>query len=36
MAQIFGRGSNALARMGLVLTGLAIIALGVTLDGLQR
>jgi hypothetical protein len=36
MAQIFGRGSNALARMSLVLTGLAIIALGVTLDGLQR
>ena len=36
MAQIFDRSSNALARMGLVLTGLIIIALGVTLDQLQR
>jgi hypothetical protein len=36
MAQIFDRSSNGLARMGLVLTGLAVIALGVTLDLLQR
>jgi len=36
MAQIFDRSSNALARMSLVLTGLIIIALGVTLDELQR
>jgi len=36
MAQIFDRNSNALARMGLVLTGLIVIALGVTLDQLQR
>jgi hypothetical protein len=36
MAQIFDRSSNALARMSLVLTGLIVIALGVTLDGLQR
>jgi Cytochrome c7 and related cytochrome c len=36
MAQIFDRSSNALARMGLVLSGLIIIALGVTLDELQR
>ena len=36
MAQIFDRGSNALARMSLVLTGLIVIALGVTLDQLQR
>ena len=36
MAQIFDRSSNALARMGLVLTGLIVIALGVTLDQLQR
>ena len=36
MAQIFDRSSNALARMSLVLTGLIIIALGVTLDQLQR
>jgi len=36
MAQIFGRGSNALARMSLVLTGLIVIALGVTLNELQR
>jgi hypothetical protein len=36
MAQIFERSSNALARMSLVLTGLIVIALGVTLDELQR
>ena len=36
MAQIFDRSSNALARMGLVLTGLIVIAFGVTLDQLQR
>ena len=36
MAQIFDRSSNALARMSLVLSGLIIIALGVTLDELQR
>ncbi len=36
MAQIFDRSSNALARMVLVLTGLITIALGVTLDQLQR
>ena len=36
MAQIFDRSSNALARMSLVLTGLIVIALGVTLDNLQR
>jgi hypothetical protein len=36
MAQIFERNSNALARMSLVLTGLIVIALGVTLDQLQR
>jgi hypothetical protein len=36
MPQIFDRSSNALARMGLVLTGLIVIALGVTLDQLQR
>lgn len=36
MAQIFDRSSNALARLSLVLTGLIVIALGVTLDGLQR
>ena len=36
MAQIFDRSSNALARMSLVLTGLIVIALGVTLDSLQR
>ena len=36
MAQIFDRSSNALARMCLVLTGLIVIALGVTLDQLQR
>ncbi|HEV2136409.1 MAG TPA: cytochrome c3 family protein [Terracidiphilus sp.] len=36
MAQIFDRNSNALARMSLVLSGLIVIALGVTLDQLQR
>jgi hypothetical protein len=36
MAQIFDRSSNALARMSLVLTGVLVIALGVTLDQLQR
>ena len=36
MAQIFDRSSNALARMSLVLTGLIVIALGVTLNSLQR
>ena len=36
MAQIFDRSSNALARMSLVWTGLIVIALGVTLDQLQR
>ena len=36
MAQIFDRSSNALARMSLLLTGLLVIALGVTLDELQR
>ena len=36
MAQIFDRSSNALVRMSLVLTGLIVIALGVTLDQLQR
>jgi hypothetical protein len=36
MAQIFDRSSNALARMSLVLTGLIVIALGFTLDELQR
>ena len=36
MAQLFDRSSNALARMSLVLTGLIVIALGVTLDQLQR
>jgi hypothetical protein len=36
MAQIFDRSSNALARMSLVLTGLITIALGLTLDELQR
>jgi len=36
MAQIFERSSNALARTSLVLTGLLVIALGVTLDELQR
>jgi hypothetical protein len=36
MAQIFDRSSNALARASLILTGLIVIALGVTLDQLQR
>jgi len=36
MAQIFERSSNALARAGLVLTGLVVIVVGVTLDQLQR
>jgi hypothetical protein len=36
MAQIFDRSSNALARASLVLTGLIVIALGFTLDQLQR
>ncbi len=36
MPQIFDRSSNALARMSLVLTGLIVIAMGVTLDQLQR
>ena len=36
MAQIFDRSSNALARLSLVLTGVLVIALGVTLDQLQR
>ena len=36
MAQIFDRSSNALARASLVLTGLIVIALGATLDQLQR
>ena len=36
MAQIFDRSSNSLARMSLILTGLIVIALGVTLDQLQR
>ena len=36
MAQVFDRSSNALARASLVLTGLIVIALGFTLDELQR
>ena len=36
MAQVFERSSNALARFSLVLTGIIVIALGVTLDNLQR
>ena len=36
MSQIFDRSSNSLARASLVLTGLIVIALGVTLDQLQR
>jgi hypothetical protein len=36
MAQVFDRSSNALARASLVLTGLLVIALGLTLDQLQR
>ena len=35
MAQVFDRSSNALARASLVLTGLIVIALGLTLDQLQ-
>ena len=36
MAQVFDRSSNALARASLALTGLIVIALGVTLNSLQR
>jgi Cytochrome c7 and related cytochrome c len=36
MAQVFDRSSNALARASLVLTGLIVIALGITLNELQR
>jgi hypothetical protein len=36
MAQVFDRSSNALIRLSLVLTGLIVIALGVTLNELQR
>ena len=36
MAQVFDRSSNALARMSLILTGIIVIALGVTLNELQR
>ncbi len=36
MAQVFDRSSNALVRFSLVLTGLIVIALGVTLNELQR
>jgi hypothetical protein len=36
MAQVFDRSSNALIRMSLVLTGIIVIALGVTLNELQR
>ncbi|HUZ05453.1 MAG TPA: cytochrome c3 family protein, partial [Acidobacteriaceae bacterium] len=36
MAQIFDRSSNSLARISLVLTGIITIALGVTLNYLQR
>ncbi len=36
MAQVFDRSSNALIRMSLVLTGVIVIALGVTLNELQR
>jgi hypothetical protein len=36
MAQVFDRSSNALARAGLVLTGLIVVALGVALNQLQR
>jgi Cytochrome c7 and related cytochrome c len=36
MAQVFDRSSNALARLSLVLTGVIVIALGVTLNSLQR
>ena len=36
MAQVFDRSSNALARAGLVLTGLLVVALGVAPNSLQR
>jgi hypothetical protein len=36
MAQVFDRSSNALVRFSLVLTGLIVIALGITLNELQR
>jgi hypothetical protein len=36
MAQVFDRSSNALARAGLILTGLIVVALGVALNQLQR
>jgi hypothetical protein len=36
MAQVFDRSSNALARASLALSGLIVIALGVTLNSLQR
>ena len=36
MAQVFDRSSNALARFSLVLAGVIVIALGVTLNELQR
>ena len=36
MAQVFDRSSNALARFSLVLTGVIVVALGVTLNSLQR
>jgi len=36
MAQVFDRSSNALARAGLVLTGLIVVSLGVALNQLQR
>ena len=36
MAQVFDRSSNALIRASLALTGLIVIALGVTLNELQR
>lgn len=36
MAQVFDRSSNALARFSLVLTGVIVVALGITLNELQR
>lgn len=36
MAQVFDRSSNALARASLVIAGLIVVALGLTLDQLQR
>ncbi|MCL2659513.1 MAG: cytochrome c family protein [Acidobacteriaceae bacterium] len=36
MAQVFERSSNALVRFSLVLAGLIVVALGVTLNELQR